>query len=57
MAAGFALFPTAVGVCGLAWNDHYSYLFQMPQWDPSQEQLGLPAELDMLALTQWIDAP
>ena len=42
---------------GLAWNDHYSYLFQMPRWDPSQELLGLAAKLDMLALTQWVDAP
>ncbi|HEY1129266.1 MAG TPA: heme peroxidase family protein [Roseateles sp.] len=42
---------------GLAWHDHYSYLFQMPRWDPSQELLGLPARPDMLALTQWIDAP
>jgi hypothetical protein len=42
---------------GLAWNDHYSYLFQMPRWNPAEEQLGLPAKLDMLALTQWIDAP
>jgi len=42
---------------GLAWNDHYSYLFQMPRWNPSEELLGLPASLDMLALTQWVDAP
>lgn len=42
---------------GLAWNDHYSYLFQMPLWNPSEELLGLPAKLDMLALAEWIDAP
>lgn len=39
---------------GLAWNDHYSYLFQMPRWDPSQEKLGLGANLDMLQLTQFV---
>lgn len=39
---------------GLAWNDHYSYLFQMPRWDPSQEKLGLGASLDMLELTQFV---
>jgi hypothetical protein len=39
---------------GLAWSDHYSYLFQMPRWDPSQEKLGLGANLDMLQLTQFV---
>jgi hypothetical protein len=40
---------------GLAWYDHYSYLFQMPQWTPADEGLdGLDAALDMLALTRYV---
>lgn len=39
---------------GLAWNDHYSYLFQMPRWNPSVEKLGLGATLDMLELTKFV---
>ena len=39
---------------GLAWNDHYSYLFQMPRWNPSVEKLGLGASLDMLELTKFV---
>lgn len=39
---------------GLAWNDHYSYLFQMPRWTPEVEQLGLTAALDMLELSQFV---
>lgn len=39
---------------GLAWNDHYSYLFQMPRWNPAQEKIGLAADLDMLELTRWV---
>lgn len=39
---------------GLAWYDHYSYLFQMPNWTPAQELLGLGSELDMLQLAQWV---
>ncbi|MBI3367931.1 MAG: peroxidase [Burkholderiales bacterium] len=39
---------------GLAWHDHYSYLFQSPRWTPAQEKLGLSATLDMLALTQFV---
>jgi hypothetical protein len=42
---------------GLVWNDHYSYLFQEPNWDPSQEGLpNLGLNLDMLALTKFVDA-
>jgi len=40
---------------GLAWHDHYSYLFQMPRWNPSQEKLGLSDKLDMLELTRFVD--
>jgi Animal haem peroxidase len=39
---------------GLAWYDHYSYLFQMPLWTPAAEKLGLTDSLDMLALTTYI---
>lgn len=39
---------------GLVWYDHYSYLFQMPRWTPAEEQLGLPAKLDMQALTEFV---
>ncbi len=40
---------------GLAWYDHYSYLFQMPRWNPAEEGLpGLDARLDMLKLTQFV---
>lgn len=39
---------------GLAWFDHYSYMFQMPRWTPEREGLGLKRELDMLALTQYV---
>jgi hypothetical protein len=39
---------------GLAWHDHFSYLFQMPLWNPALESLGLPANLDMLALTKFV---
>ena len=39
---------------GLAWYDHYSYVFQMPRWTPEDEGLGLPADLDMLALTEFV---
>ena len=39
---------------GLAWNDHYSYLFQMPRWTPAEEKIGLGATLDMLELTQFV---
>lgn len=39
---------------GLTWNDRYSYLFQMPRWNPSMELLGLPSDLNMLALTDFV---
>jgi hypothetical protein len=39
---------------GLAWYDHYSYLFQMPLWTPAMEGLGLSATLDMLELTTFV---
>lgn len=40
---------------GLAWFDHYSYLFQQPQWTPAAEDIkGLDAKLDMLALTKFV---
>jgi hypothetical protein len=42
-------------IVGLAWNDHFSYLFQVPHWDPSQEKIaGLDANLDMLKLAQYV---
>ncbi len=40
---------------GLAWFDHFSYLFQQPQWTPAAEDIkGLDAKLDMLALTKFV---
>jgi hypothetical protein len=40
---------------GLAWYDHFSYLFQVPNWNPSYEKLpGLGADLDMLKLTEYV---
>jgi hypothetical protein len=39
---------------GLAWFDHYSYLFQMPLWTPAAENVGLTDSLDMLALTTYV---
>ena len=39
---------------GLAWFDHFSYLFQMPRWTPAEEKLGLGATLDMLELTRFV---
>lgn len=39
---------------GLAWHDHYSYLFQMPRWTPADEGLGLSSSLDMLELTNYV---
>jgi hypothetical protein len=41
-------------MAGLAWFDHYSYLFQMPRWTPAEEKLGLSATLDMLELTKFV---
>jgi len=40
---------------GLAWNDHYSYLFQVPRWTPADEKIaGLGGNLDMLELTRFV---
>jgi hypothetical protein len=40
---------------GLAWFDHYSYLFQAPGWNPSMEGIeGLDEKLDMLKLTRYV---
>jgi Animal haem peroxidase len=39
---------------GLAWADHYSYLFQEPQWNPAKEDIGLSANPDMLELTKFV---
>jgi Animal haem peroxidase len=40
---------------GLAWADHYSYLYQEPDWDPSKEHIaGLPHDLDMLKLANFV---
>jgi Animal haem peroxidase len=39
---------------GLVWSDHYSYLFQKPQWSPKDEGLpGLKNVNDMLTLTKY----
>ncbi len=41
---------------GLAWFDHYSYLFQAPLWKPGMEGIdGLDDKLDMLKLTKYVD--
>lgn len=40
---------------GLAWFDHYSYLFQAPRWNPGMEGIrGLGEDLDMLKLTEYV---
>ena len=40
---------------GLAWFDHYSYLFQAPHWNPGMEKIvGLDKDLDMLKLTKYV---
>ena len=48
---------------GLMWNDHYSYLFQQPGWNPSLETslkdskgktVKLPSNFDMAALTEFM---
>lgn len=40
---------------GLVWFDHFSYLFQMPNWTPADEKLtGLGNKLDMLELTNFV---
>lgn len=41
---------------GLVWYDHYSYLFQMPQWTPKDEKIkGLTEKLDMVQLTEFVE--
>ena len=38
-----------------SWYDHYSYLFQAPEWTPAEEKIpGLGADLDVLKLTQYV---
>nr|WP_316641090.1 heme peroxidase family protein [uncultured Roseateles sp.] len=39
---------------GLTWCDRYSYMFQMPRWNPSVELIGLGSDLNMLELTQFV---
>ena len=40
---------------GLVWFDHFSYLFQKPQWTPATEALpGLGGVVDMLTLTTYV---
>ena len=39
---------------GLVWFDHYSYLFQGPQWNPHDEGIGFSKALDMLELTNFV---
>jgi hypothetical protein len=42
-------------IIGLAWFDHYSYLFQTPDWNPSQENInGLVHHLHMVALANYV---
>lgn len=42
-------------IIGLTWFDHFSYLFQKPNWNPSHEGIsGLDQQLDMLALTKFV---
>lgn len=42
---------------GIAWHDHFSYLYRAPRWTPAVEGLqGLDASLDMLALTRYAAA-
>lgn len=40
---------------GLAWSDHFSYLFQEPNWNPEKEKIpGLVATLDMFKLADFV---
>lgn len=42
-------------IIGLTWFDHFSYLFQKPNWNPSHEGIaGIDQQLDMLALTKFV---
>ena len=41
---------------GLVWFDHFSYLFQKPQWTPATEGLpGLGSVVDVVTLTAYVD--
>jgi hypothetical protein len=41
---------------GLAWFDHFSYLYQAPNWTPADEKIdGLDDNLDMSALVRFVD--
>jgi hypothetical protein len=43
---------------GLIWCDHLSYLFRFPRWNPEVEGIrGLGRDLDMRALTEYVDSP
>jgi Animal haem peroxidase len=40
---------------GLVWCDHYSYLFQKPQWTPASEGIkGLTKDFTMLKLANYV---
>ena len=40
---------------GLAWFDHFSYLYQAPLWNPGLEGIpGLDHGLDMQKLTSYV---
>lgn len=41
MTKGFALFPTAVGVCGLAWSDAGLTLVRLPELEKDATRAGL----------------
>ncbi|MCU1345920.1 MAG: peroxidase [Acidimicrobiia bacterium] len=42
-------------IIGLVWYDHFSYLFQIPGWNPSDERIaGLTHNLDMASLTAYV---
>jgi len=41
---------------GLVWFDHFSYLFQKPQWTPATEGLpGRGSVVDVVTLTAYVD--
>jgi hypothetical protein len=42
-------------IIGLAWHDHYSYLYQWPHWTPAEEEIGLRKDFDMAALIRFVD--
>jgi Animal haem peroxidase len=42
---------------GIMWADHFSYLFQEPNWNPKLEKIeGLDQNLDMLRLTRFVSS-